>query len=113
MSSNYKKRPILGVVMIIIAILVIISSMTIRYFINDKISVDTIDLIFAVLIALLGILMFFINIKSYGWAIAFLIGISGIITYLFESKSDMTSLFSLIVISALSLGMLIFKNTKK
>lgn len=110
MSSNYKKRPMIGVAMIIIAIVVFLISVAIQCFINNKIAIDTTDLIFSISIALVGVLMFFINIKSYGWAITFLICLSGIIANVIESKTD--SMIILIIAAILSLGMLIYKNIR-
>ena len=60
-----------------------------------------------------GILLLFVRIKSYGWAIALSVFLSVLLDTVLQETGDVARIITLSIASVVALGLLIYKNVVK
>jgi len=110
-STNKTKNTLAGIVVILAAVVLLIASLVIYYIKNDAFGITTVDLLACILLALCGVIMLFVKIKSYGWAITLSVSVATVVDAL--SGDELSKILLTVAIAVISLVMLVYKNMKK
>lgn len=109
MASNYSKKSNTTAGIITIAVIFVMALVDFIFFKNR-------DLLYYVPIVptlLCGILLLFVRIKSYGWAIALSVLLGSILSNLFAESVEIKLILAYVLLSVVCIVFLVYKNIKK